>query len=73
MATRKQPQETIEQLETEAPQEPALDAVIIVKKIDDAGSIVTDVITNGSVQATEVQTLIEVGLQSWRKKIGLEV
>lgn len=51
---------------------PTLDAVVIVKTVSDDGTISTDVQSNGNVQATEVQTLIEMGLRSWRAKIGLD-
>ncbi len=57
-------------LEETTPETP-LDAVIIVKRLNDDGTIATDVLTNGSVLATEVQTLIEMGLKAWRQKIGL--
>jgi len=54
--------------EPEAP----LDAVVVVKSVDDNGTISTDVVINGNVQATEVATLLEMALPSWRKKIGLD-
>jgi hypothetical protein len=54
-----------------APEETPLDAVIIVKSTDDRGNIGTEVISQGEILATEVQTLIELGLASWRAKIGL--
>lgn len=68
-----QPLKAVEDLpeaENEAT-EKAPDAVIIMKTVGPDGSINTDVAPLGDVQATEVQTLIELGLQSWRKKIGL--
>ncbi len=61
------PDETTDQMEPEP-----LDVVLIVKRLGPDGSISADVATNGAVQATEVQTLIELGLKSWRKKIGLD-
>lgn len=48
-----------------------VDAVIIIKSTTPEGGVSTEVVAQGSVQATEVQTLIELGLQSWRAKIGL--
>ena len=44
-------------------------AVLIVKITDENG-VRTEVQPLGDVQPTEVQTLIELGLQSWRAKIG---
>ncbi len=48
-----------------------LDAVLVMKLTDEDGTITTNVITNGDIAATEVQTLLELGLKSWRQKIGL--
>lgn len=45
--------------------------VIIFKRKDSAGNIST-VVSHQGVEATEVQTLIELGLLSWRKQIGLQ-
>lgn len=62
--------EVIEGKAEEIPPQP--NAVVILKSVGDDGSITTDVTTSGEVQATEVQTLIELGLRSWRAKIGLD-
>lgn len=51
------------------PEQP--DAVLILKKQNADGGIDTQAVPLGNVQATEVATLIELGLQSWRKAIGL--
>lgn len=45
-------------------------AVLIVRVEDDQG-IHTEVVTLGDVKATEVATIIELGMRSWRAKIGL--
>lgn len=71
------PEEVIEGSAEEVAPETAPDsappnAVVIVKTVSDDGTISTDVTTSGTVQATEVQTLIELGLRSWRSKIGLD-
>lgn len=56
----------------EAPSEaPPMDAVIIVRMKTPQGDITTDVIAQGNVEADQVQTLIELGLKTWRAKIGL--
>lgn len=62
---------TGEEATVEPPTSEQPDAVLILKKIDSDGSINTQAVPLGNVQATEVQTLIELGLQSWRKSIGL--
>lgn len=54
-----------------APEEPPIDAVIVRKVIDQTGAISTEIILNGKVQPTEVQTLLELGVKGWRKQIGL--
>ena len=61
--------EDIETTATDAEDHP-LNAVIIVRKETDAG-VETEVFLNGDVKATEVQTIIELGLGSWRTKLGL--
>lgn len=48
-----------------------MDAVIVIKTTADDGTIKTQVMTNGTVQATEVQTLLELGLKGWRERLGL--
>jgi hypothetical protein len=45
--------------------------VIVIKSVADDGSITTEVSPLGNVQATEIQTLLELGVQSWRRQIGL--
>ena len=65
-----EPQSAVE--DVPPPPEPdPVDAVIVVKKLGPQGDIQTEVILNGKVQATEVQTLLELGLRGWRKQIGL--
>lgn len=54
-----------------APPEPPADAVIIFRMTTPDGDIMTDVSTQGNVKADQVQTLIELGLKTWRTKIGL--
>lgn len=44
--------------------------VLVIKTKDD-GAIKTDVQIVGEVEPTEVQTLLELGVLSWRQKIGL--
>ncbi len=47
------------------------DGVVVLKKVKDDGSIYTEVSPIGKAQATEVQTLLELGVIGWRKQIGL--
>lgn len=61
--------EAVAATETE-PQEP-LNAVIVIKEETSDGGIQTKVMTNGSIQATEVQTLLELAVIGWRDQIGL--
>jgi hypothetical protein len=69
----KQEPEVIEGTASEVPasEEKQPDAVLIIKRLNAEGGIETQAVPLGNVQATEVQTLIELGLQSWRKSIGL--
>lgn len=53
------------------PKSEELNAVLVVKHRDPDGSISTSIATNGNVEVTEVQTLLELGLKGWREKIGL--
>jgi hypothetical protein len=54
----------------EAPQQ--ANGVLIVRIDQEDGGIKTDVIPVGDARATEVSTLIELGLAAWRAKIGLD-
>lgn len=46
-------------------------AVQILVKRDPEGNIECDVAATGDVRATEVETIIKMGLNKWRGKIGL--
>lgn len=46
-------------------------AVQILVNRDAEGNIDCDVVATGDVRATEVETLIKMGLNKWRGKIGL--
>lgn len=54
----------------EAPTVTQPDAVVI-HRIEEDGQIRTVVQPVGDVRVTEVQTLMELGLQAWREQIGL--
>lgn len=60
-----------EEIEVTQESAPPLNAVIVIKTVDDDGTIRVDPIVQGNVQATEVQTLLELGVQRWRQRIGL--
>lgn len=51
--------------------EPQVDAVIVVKTKQDDGSINTEIMIQGEVELTEVQTILELAVRGWRKRIGL--
>jgi hypothetical protein len=53
----------------EVPQAP--DAVVVTKTVDEAGNITVDVSPLGNIQATEIQTILELGVARWRQMIGL--
>jgi hypothetical protein len=48
------------------------DAVVVHKVVDEDGNITTEVSIVGSVQPTEVQTLLELATLGWRARIGLK-
>lgn len=54
--------------EVEAIQLPTV--IILVERGDD-GKIDTDVVAQGDVRATEIETVLKMGLNKWRQKIGL--
>lgn len=56
----------------EAAAEETPNGVLIVRTQDDDGNIGTNTVPLGDVTILEVQTVLELGLASWRKKIGLE-
>lgn len=56
-----------EQQEEVAP----VSAVVVVKTVDAEGNISTEIVLQGEVQATEVQTLLELAVRGWRQRIGL--
>lgn len=48
-----------------------IDAVVVIKQTAEDGSISTDVVLQGEVKATEVQTILELAVRGWRQRIGL--
>lgn len=56
-----------EEEETDSP----IDGIFVAKIVDEEGNIGTEVMLNGTVQATEVQTILELAVRGWRKRIGL--
>lgn len=65
---KRSPKQTPDASAAEAQQ---LDGVLVTKDVDEEGNITTGVQTLGKVQPTEVQTLLELGLDAFRKQIGL--
>lgn len=51
--------------------EEAVDAVLCVRRIADDGSVTVDPQPVGDMRLTEVATVLELGLERWRQKIGL--
>lgn len=71
MATRQK--STPEPETTEVPLDPeqAVDGVVVIKVTDDEGNINTQIQPLGKVQVTEIETLLGLGLNGWRAKLGL--
>lgn len=65
-STQKQPV-----VDTEAAEEKPLNGVLVARVVSDDGSIYTDIQPVGDVQLTEIQTILELGLQAFRAKLGL--
>lgn len=61
----------VEDAPVNAADEQPLNAVIVVKIEDENGNIGTNVIPNGDVRPTEIQTLLELAINSWREQIGV--
>lgn len=55
----------------DAPEGEILDGVFIVKVKDEAGNIGVNVIPNGKLEVTEVETVLGLGLKKWRADLGL--
>jgi hypothetical protein len=79
MASRKA-QASEPEIESEAPAPPelsedsteVLNGVFVIKRTSEqTGEISTEVMLNGAIQPTEVQTLLELAVKSWRRQIGL--
>ena len=73
MATRaktKTEPEVIEGNAEEVEQPAAPNGVFVIKVVDDKGNISTDLQTTGNVQATEVQTILELAIVRWREQLG---
>lgn len=52
-------------------EEQPVDGIFIPVGYDPEGNVHTDVILNGNVKVTEVQTIMEVALRGFRSRIGL--
>lgn len=57
--------------EEEIKQDSPIDGIFVAKVVDEEGNIGTEIMMNGNVQATEVQTILELAVRGWRKRIGL--
>ncbi len=51
--------------------EKELDAVSVVRTITEGGGVHTEIVVQGDIRATEVSTILELGLARWREQIGL--
>ena len=60
----------IEETTDEASKIPEASGVVVLKTKTD-GVISTEIQIVGEVEPTEVQTLLELGVLAWRKRIGL--
>lgn len=54
-----------------APEGTQPDGVLVVKTKDDAGGINVDAVPVGNIEPTEVLTLLELGIDAFRAKVGL--
>lgn len=76
MATKKNDEAPVEAVEPqeeatpEVPEEPA--AGVFVAKVYTERGIQTQVLLQGKIEATEVQTLLELAINGWREQIGLK-
>ncbi len=53
------------------PPEATAPNAVVIHRLEEDGQIKTVVQPVGDVRATEVQTLLELGILSWREQIGL--
>lgn len=65
------PVKAVPDVPEEQPAADPLDAIIVVRETNAEGGIDTRVILNGDVRATEVETLLKLGLQGWQRQIGV--
>lgn len=70
-AERKTEQEAAEAAEAAASPEQNPNGVFIEKVVGEGGNVQVNVAPIGNVQITEVQTLVEIGLRTFRDQIGL--
>jgi hypothetical protein len=56
--------------EVEAEQQD-FDAVIVIREFNEGGAVGTKIVLNGDIKATEVQTILELGIAGWRRQIGV--
>lgn len=57
--------------EDAAPPEEQPGAVHIIKSEDDSGAVVVNVVGTGDLRATEIETVIKLGLKHWQQQIGV--
>lgn len=49
-----------------------VDGVFIPVMYDEHGNVGTDVVLNGNVRVTEIQTILELAIKGYRQRIGLD-
>lgn len=65
------PAPDVEVQQEEPQKEQQIDAVIVIRTKQPDGSITTEVMVQGAVELDQVQTLLELAVRGWRKRIGL--
>lgn len=71
MATRSKKEEPIEPSEDAPEGDAPPDGVLVLVERQENGGITTDAQPLGDVRIAEVETILELGRQGWRSKIGL--
>lgn len=53
-------------------EQPPLDAVIVIREVNENGDITPRLMLNGNVTLDQVDTLLRLALKGWQTKLGLD-